>query len=106
MCIRDRGEPLNRAALYWHYPHYSNQGGIPGGAIRMGDMKLIERYEDGQVHLYDLKNDVGERKDLRDDHPEKVQEMRDKLHQWYKQVDAKFLRSKAGGPQPWHPLAD
>lgn len=99
-----KGESLNRDALFWHYPHYSNQGGIPGGAIRMGDMKLIERYEDGQVHLYDLKNDIGERKDLRDQHPQKVKEMRDRLHQWYRKVNAKFLRSKEDGPQPWHPF--
>ena len=32
----------HRKALYWHYPHYSNQGGIPSGAIRVGDWKLIE----------------------------------------------------------------
>jgi arylsulfatase A-like enzyme len=101
-----RGQSLDRDALYWHYPHYSNQGGIPGGAIRMGDLKLIERYEDGQVHLYDLKNDIGERNDLRDQHPEKVQEMRARLHQWYKQVDAKFLRPQEGGAQPWHPFTE
>ena len=43
------GEAPKRDALYWHYPHYSNQGGIPSGAIRMGDWKLIERYEDGRI---------------------------------------------------------
>ena len=46
------GKGLEREALYWHYPHYSNQGGFPGGAIRRGDFKLVERYEDGRVHLY------------------------------------------------------
>ncbi|MCP4922435.1 MAG: sulfatase-like hydrolase/transferase, partial [bacterium] len=48
---------LKREALYWHYPHYSNQGGFPGGAIREGKMKLVERYEDGRTHLFDLNND-------------------------------------------------
>ena len=52
-----KGGSLDRKSLFWHYPHYSNQGGIPGGAIREGDYKLFERYEDGRVHLYDLKND-------------------------------------------------
>lgn len=42
-----KGGSITRKALYWHYPHYSNQGGIPSGAIRVGDWKLIERYEDG-----------------------------------------------------------
>ena len=57
-----KGGNLNRDALYWHYPHYSNQGGFPSGAIRMGDWKLVERYEDGRVHLYNLKNDLSEKK--------------------------------------------
>ena len=50
-----QGKQLEREALYWHYPHYSNQGGIPGGAIRVGDYKLFENYEDGKVSLYNLK---------------------------------------------------
>ncbi|HID21752.1 MAG TPA: sulfatase, partial [Planctomycetaceae bacterium] len=50
---------LRREALYWHYPHYGNQGGFPGGAVRIGDWKLIERYEDGRVHLFHLKDDIG-----------------------------------------------
>ena len=98
-----KGESLNREALYWHYPHYSNQGGIPGGAIRVGDYKLFERYEDGRVHLYNLKDDIGESKDLADAQPEKAAEMRAKLHAWYKTVDAKFLQQKKDGPEPWKP---
>ena len=94
---------LERQALYWHYPHYSNQGGIPGGAIRMGDWKLIERFEDGRVHLFNLATDLSERNDLAADQPKRVAEMRQKLHDWYKSVDAKFLSAKPDGPQPWHP---
>lgn len=92
-----------RDAIYWHYPHYSNQGGFPGGAVRMGDWKLIERYEDGKVHLYNLADDIGERNDVAEDHPDRVAEMRSRLHAWYKDVDAKFLRPKDDGPMPWHP---
>ncbi|GIW81603.1 MAG: sulfatase [Gemmatales bacterium] len=98
--LRQTGNIDNRA-LYWHYPHYSNQGGFPGGAIRVGDFKLIERYEDGRVHLYNLKNDIGESTDLAGRMPEQVKTMRQRLHAWYKQVDAKFLRAKEGGPKPW-----
>jgi arylsulfatase A-like enzyme len=94
---------INRDAIYWHYPHYSNQGGFPGGAIRMGDFKLIERYEDGRVHLYDLQNDIGEREDLADKYPEKVEQMRNKLHAWYIEVDAKFLQPKGDNQNPWRP---
>ncbi|MEK9632480.1 MAG: sulfatase [Opitutae bacterium] len=98
------GESLSRDALYWHYPHYSNQGGFPSGAIRMGTWKMIERYEDGQVHLYDLSKDVGEREDLSKVHPGQVAKMREKLHQWYDEVDAKFLRPKGkDGKKPWRP---
>ena len=97
------GKALGREAIYWHYPHYANQGGFPGAAVRVGDWKLIERFEDGRVHLYNLARDVGERTDLAARHPERVAEMRRRLHGWYKQVDAKFLRPKPGGPEPWRP---
>ena len=94
---------LDRDAIFWHYPHYSNQGGFPGAAIRVGNYKLIERFEDGRVHLYDLGNDIGERDDLSEKMPEKVDQMRKRLHAWYSDVDAKFLRQKPGGPIPWRP---
>jgi len=94
---------IDRDAIYWHYPHYSNQGGFPGGAIRMGDWKLIERFEDGRVHLYDLKLDIGEREDLSSRYPERVDQMRSKLHAWYKDVDAKFLEPKGDNQHPWRP---
>ena len=97
------GKQLSREALYWHYPHYSNQGGIPGGAVRIGDFKLFERYEDGKVSLYNLKDDISEQKDLASSMPEKVKEMRKKLHSWYKEVDAKFLREKGNSGKPWSP---
>ncbi|MHC4354898.1 MAG: sulfatase, partial [Planctomycetota bacterium] len=66
---------VGRDAIYWHYPHYSNQGGFPGAAVRVGYWKLIERFEDGRVHLYNLKQDVGERKDLASQHPQRVRRM-------------------------------
>ena len=98
------GTKLERDALYWHYPHYSNQGGFPGGAIRVGDWKLVERYEDGQVQLYNLEDDLGERHDLAAANAERVTTMRARLHRWYKDVDAKFLRAKKNQAQkPWRP---
>lgn len=98
-----KGVSLDPRPLYWHYPHYSNQGGIPGGAIREGDYKLIERYEDGRVHLYNLRDDIGEQTDLVAQHPQRVALMRTRLHAWYKTVDARFLQPKNGGPEPWRP---
>ena len=97
------GNETKRTSLFWHYPHYSNQGGFPGGAVRSGDWKLVERYEDGRKHLYHLGDDIGERNDVADKYPELVQRMTSDLHSWYQEVDAKFLRSKPNGPQAWVP---
>jgi hypothetical protein len=101
--LLNRSDTPEPRPLFWHYPHYCNQGGFPGAAIRVGDYKLLERFEDGQVHLYNLKDDLGERSDLALRLPDRVRKMRDQLHAWYKEVDAKFLRPKEGGPQPWRP---
>ena len=99
-----RGSPsLEPRPLYWHYPHYSNQGGFPGGAIRDGRYKLVERFEDGRVHLYDLQEDVGETRDLAPTMPDRVRDLRERLHAWYAEVDAKFLEPLPGGPMPWRP---
>jgi len=60
-----KGGPAPAARpLFWHYPHYANQGGKPGGVIRDGDWKLIEFYETGRVELFDLKNDFRENRNL------------------------------------------
>jgi arylsulfatase A-like enzyme len=98
-----RGEAFPARDLFWHYPHYGNQGGFPGGAIRSGNWKLVENYEDGRTSLYDLADDPGERKDLADDQKERVAEMKAKLHAWYRETGAKFLGAKKDGPEPWRP---
>lgn len=66
---------ITRGALFWHYPHYSNQGGKPGAAIRQGDLKLIEFYEDNHFELYDLEKDIAEANNLAPTWPEKVAEL-------------------------------
>lgn len=104
--LKGEVDSLDRDALYWHYPNYSNQGGFPGGAIRIGDWKLIERYEDGRVHLYNVVKDMNEQNDLAGVYPDRVNEMRQMLHSWYEDVDAKFLRAKEGGSTPWRPDND
>ncbi len=62
--------------LYWHYPHYGNQGGAPSTAVRQGDWKLIHWFEGDQYELYNLSNDIGEKHDLAADQPEKVTELK------------------------------
>ena len=74
--------------LYWHFPNYTNQGGLPGGAIRDGDWKLIENYEDGRVELYNLSSDVGEKTDLAKTEAARAEAMQTKLATWRKSVGA------------------
>ncbi len=100
-----RGEPPPDRDLFWHYPHYSNQGGFPGGAIQRARLKLIENYEDGAVALYDLAADPGEQNDLAARRPDDVNQLRARLHAWYRETGAKFLRQNPGGPAPWRPEA-
>jgi len=77
---------LGRKAIYWHYPHYNGCRGTPSAAIRVGDWKLIELYEQNKVELYNLKNDIGEERDLSAAYPAKVKELRGMLHAWQKKV--------------------
>jgi arylsulfatase A-like enzyme len=63
----------------------------PGGAIRAGDYKLLEYFENETVQLFNLKGDIGEQHDLSDSEPEKVAELRAKLHAWRKRVSAQTM---------------
>ncbi|CAN5343572.1 hypothetical protein BH11PLA2_BH11PLA2_36510 [soil metagenome] len=56
--------PAMDRPLFWHYPHYHPGGATPYTAMRKGDWKLIEFFESGRFELYNLKDDVGEQKDL------------------------------------------
>ncbi len=82
--------PLRRAAIYWHYPHYHPGGATPYGAIREGDWKLIEVFEDQHVELYNLKDDPGERADLASRLPKKAAQLRAQLVAWRKKVGAQM----------------
>lgn len=84
-------EKLKQKPLFWHFPHYSNHGAqSPGGAVRLGDYKLIEYYENNTVQLFNLKNDPGEQNDLSKTNPDKVNQLRDLLHAWRKEVGARM----------------
>ncbi len=84
------GEPLTTREIYWHYPHYSNQGGKPAGAVRFKEYKLIEFYEDGRRELYDLKKDISESRNLIDELPAITEALTEALHDWRKEVSAKM----------------
>jgi arylsulfatase A-like enzyme len=76
------------AALYWHFPHYHGSGNRPGGAIRVGDLKLLEWFEDGAIELYDLSSDLGERRDLAVERPEDARRLLAALREWRTEVGA------------------
>lgn len=88
-----RGETeLQREALYWHFPHYSNHGmQSPGGAVRVGAYKLLEYFENDTVQLFNLREDLAEQHDLSQQQPEKVTELRTMLHAWRDQVSAQMM---------------
>lgn len=91
--LKDPNAKLSRDALHFHYPHYHHSR--PAGAIRSGDFKLIEWFENGSVELYNLKADVGESNDLAATMPEKANELRSRLQQWRKKVGARMPTTNA-----------
>lgn len=95
-----KGEKLEREAIFWHYPHYPNQGGTPGSSIRMGDYKLIEFYEYDRYELYNLKTDPGENNDIYSQYIEKAELMKNLLDNWKDSVSAK-IPMKNTGFVPW-----
>jgi len=76
--------------LYWHYPHYHGSTWTPGAAIRDGDWKLIEFYHYGKVELYNLKDDLGEAKDLAARFPGRTRELRQRLRVWQEETGARM----------------
>jgi arylsulfatase A-like enzyme len=86
--LRQKASPAR--PLFWHYPHYGNQGGEPCSIIMEGDWKLIHYLETGHDELFDLGKDIGEQNDLLNKHPKLAKEMRARLDQWLKQTNAKF----------------
>jgi arylsulfatase A len=83
-----RGQPGGARTLWWHFPHYTNQGSRPAGALREGEWKIVEHYEDGRVELYNLLKDPGETRDLAPSDKERAAAMRDALHALRKEAGA------------------
>ncbi len=78
-----------RRPLYWQYPHYGNQGGAPGAVVLDGKWKLIEWFDNDTTELFDLSSDVGEQKNLAEQHPDVVARLRRQLQDWQRDVQAK-----------------
>ena len=83
------GGELNRTALFFHYPHFAfHKANRPGSAIRYGKHKLILRYDDDSIELFDLENDLGENKNLAEENSEMALRLRGKLQEWLTSTNA------------------
>ena len=91
--LRGDTKPLHDA-LFWHFPHYHSTLSGPCSSVRVGDWKLIEWLEDDSAELFNLATDLSEKNDVAAQHPEIVQQLRERLHAWRKETDANMLRPK------------
>jgi arylsulfatase A-like enzyme len=101
--LLERTGTIAQRPLFWHYPHYSNQGGRPSGAVRQGNYKLIESFEDQRVELYDLAADPGECRDLAGREPKRTTEMKKLLADWRREVDAQMPTPNPDPVEPFGP---
>lgn len=85
-----KGGKIAERPLFWHYPHYGNQGGEPSSIIMEDEWKLIYYHEDQRYELYNIKTDVGEQNDLVQSEPQRAKAMQKRLHAWLKATDAKL----------------
>jgi arylsulfatase A len=83
-----QGGTIADRPLFWHYPHYSDQGAKPAGAVRSGDWKLIEFYEDSRLELFNLRDDLGERRNLVLKEPDRAKKLYALLADWRKSLNA------------------
>ena len=95
-----RGEAFERGPIYWHYPHYSNQGGTPAASVRDGDWKLIEFFEDGRLELYHLREDIGEAHNRRDAERPRTAALHGQLKRWQAEIEALIPKANANYVPP------
>jgi arylsulfatase A-like enzyme len=99
--LRNPFAKFDRGPIYFHYPHYSNQGGFPASAVRKGNHILIQDLEDGAYELYDLPTDPQQHNNLEQLESGLVEEFSGLLNEWRKEVGAKPLKkSTTTGAEP------
>lgn len=87
---------IDRDAIFWHYPHYSNQGGKPASSIRSGNWKLIEHFETDTCELFDLASDISETTNLVEQQPQIAQQLHARLKDWQKEIEAAIPQPNPG----------
>jgi arylsulfatase A-like enzyme len=94
---------FKRETIYWHFPHDRNHGlQSPGGAVRSGDYKLLEYFENDTVQLFNLRADPGEQHGLADAEPARTATLRSMLHAGRQSLNAEMMK-----PNPdYSPAAD
>lgn len=85
-----KGENFERGPIFWHYPHYSNQGGTPSASVRCDDLKLVYYFEDKQYALFNLKDDIEESKNIAKQFPEEAERLKEILFKWLDDTEAKI----------------
>jgi arylsulfatase A len=92
--LRNPSASLNRDTLYWHLPHYHHS--TPASAIRRGDWKLIEFFEDGKLELYHLRDDLSEANDVSANFPDQTKALHAALKTWRRDVQAQLPQRNPG----------
>ncbi|MFW5858143.1 MAG: sulfatase [Planctomycetota bacterium] len=88
--LLEGADRLDRDAIFWHYPHYSNQGGPPAASVVAGPWKLILHFEDERTELFFLPDDISETRDRSAEHPDVTAALLTKLRAWQQDVEAKI----------------
>lgn len=86
------GTRISKRPLFWHFPHYRGRGIVPYSIARDGDWKLIKWYEGPKFELYNLADDLGEKNNLAESHPEQLKRMNTIIERFVKDTEAKMPR--------------
>jgi arylsulfatase A-like enzyme len=87
--LKNPTSPSSGRTMFWHYPHWGNQGGSPGTAVRDGKWKLIRWAWPARTELFDLEADPGESVDLSASQPERVGQLEEKINFFLKSTRAR-----------------
>lgn len=90
LAVLEETGTIDRDCIFWHYPHYGNQGGTPGSSVRCGPYILIEFYEEGRLELYNLKNDLNESVNIAQKEPATTRRLKERLDRWRIEIEAKI----------------